>query len=65
MDVEKSNTHLNCSLPETEIFTPSFIQNDILSSYFEEVFTRSKFDHNSPLEFSIENSGSSFIDLRN
>ena len=65
MNVEKSYTHLNCNLPETEIFTPSFVQNDILSSHYEEIFTRSKLDHNSPLEFAIENSGTSFIDLRN
>jgi len=57
--------HLDCTLSDTDIFTPSFTQKDIQHGHFEDVFPISKLNDNGPIEFSIENSTEKFIDIAN
>jgi len=61
----KDENHLDCTLSDTDIFTPSFTQKDIQHGQFEEVFPISKLNDNGPIEFSIENVTEKLIDIAN
>ena len=63
--MEKDGNHLECSISDTDIFTPAFVQSDIERSYYEECFPITKLDDNGPVEFVIENATEKFIDLIN
>ena len=62
---KKDETHLDCTLSDTDVFTPPFVQKDINHGIFEDVFPISKLNDNGPIEFNIENSTEKFIDLAN
>ena len=62
---KKDESHLDCTLSDTDIFTPPFVQKDIKHGIFEDVFPISKLNDNGPIEFNIENSTEKFIDLAN
>jgi len=62
---KKNESHLDCTLSDTDVFTPQFVQKDINHGIFEDVFPISKFNDNGPIEFNIENSTEKFIDLAN
>ena len=62
---KKNESHLDCTLSDTDVFTPPFVQKDINHGIFEDVFPISKLNDNGPIEFNIENSTEKFIDLAN
>ena len=61
----KNENHLECTLSDTDLFTPPFVQSDIQHGYFENVFPISKLNDHGPVEFIVENSSDKFIDLAN
>lgn len=63
--IEQNETHLDCTLSDTDLFTPSFVQSDIQHGYYEEAFPISKLNDNGPIEFILENASDKFIDLAN
>ena len=62
---EKNMKHLECTLSDTDIFTPAFVQTDIEHGTYEDVFPLSKLDDNGPIEFLMENATQKFLDLVN
>ena len=58
-----SETHLECTLSDADLFTPPFTQSDIQHGFYEDVFPISKLDDSGPVEFNIGNSTDKFIDL--
>ena len=63
--MEKDGNHLECSISDTDIFTPAFVQSDIERCYYEECFPITKLDDNGSVEFVVENASDKFIDLVN
>lgn len=63
MAVAENKTHMDCTLSDADLFTPSFTQSDIQHGYYEDVFPISKLDDSGPIEFTIGNSTDKFIDL--
>ena len=64
--IEKSDVdHLDCTLSDTDIFTPAFVQKDIQHGFFEEIFPISKLSDSGPVEFFLENATDKFLDLAN
>lgn len=57
--------HLECTLSDTDVFTPSFTQNDIQHGFYEDIYPISKLNDNGPLEFLIENATDKFVDIAN
>lgn len=64
-DIKKHQSHNECTLSDTDVFTPVFIQTDIKHGFFNDVFPISKLDDNGPVEFVLENSSEHFLDLAN
>ena len=62
---EKQETHAECNISDLDIFTPAFVQTDILKGRFEDVFPLSNIEDGGPLEFSINNTSEKFLDLAN
>ena len=52
---EKSQTHAECNISDLDLFTPAFVQTDILKGRYEEVFPLSNIEDGGPIEFSLEN----------
>ena len=63
--LEKNESHIECTLSDADLFTPSFVQTDVQHGIYEEIFPISKLDDNGPIEFTIENSTDKFIDAAN
>ena len=63
MSTVKDKDHIECALSDTDLFTPAFVQSDIESSTFEEVYPITKLDDGGPVEFTIKNSSDKFIDF--
>ncbi|XP_066911110.1 uncharacterized protein F54H12.2-like [Clytia hemisphaerica] len=61
----KDKSHIECALSDTDLFTPAFVQSDIQSGTFEEIYPITKLEDNGPLEFSIKNATDMFIDFAN
>ena len=61
----KDKDHIECALSDTDLFTPAFVQSDIESGTFEEVYPLTKLEDNGPVEFIIKNSTDQFIDIVN
>ena len=57
--------HIECAISDTDLFTPAFVQSDIESGTFEEVYPITKLEDNGPVEFVIKNSTDKFIDIVN
>ena len=55
--------HIKCALSDTDLFTPAFVQTDIESGTFEEIYPITKLEDNGPVEFSIKNATDLFIDF--
>ena len=62
---QKNTSHEECSLSDSDLFTPAFVQTDIESGYYERLYAVSSLDDNGPIEFSIKNSSDKFLDLVN
>ena len=45
---EKNEAHIECTLSDTDLFSPSFIQSDIKHSASEDVFPISRLNDNGP-----------------
>jgi hypothetical protein len=65
MMMEKDRDHVECSISDSDLFTPPFVQTDILSGDYEEVYPITKLEDNGPIEFLIENKTDKLIDLVN
>ena len=66
MTIEKNNTSdLECTLSDSDLFTPAFAQSDIEHGYFEDIFPITKLDDSAPIEFLLENTTDKFLDLAN
>ena len=65
MSAKVSSTHLECTLSDSDIFTPAFVQSDIEHGLFEDIYPITKLDDNEPVEFNIDNSTDKFLDLVN
>ena len=65
METEKNASHLECTLSDTDLFTPSFVQSDIQHGYYEELFPISNLDDSGPVEFNVDNATDKFIDPAN
>ena len=61
----KDQTHMECNLSDTDLFTPAYVQSDIESGTVEEIHPITSFDDNGPVEFFIKNATDQFIDLAN
>ena len=66
MTIEKNNTsHLECTLSDSDLFTPAFVRSDIEHGYFEDIFPITKLVDSGPIEFLLENATDKFLDLAN
>ena len=65
MSIEKNSSHLECTLSDSDLFTPAFVQSDIEHGYFEDIFPITKLDDTGPVEFLVENATDKFLDLAN
>ena len=59
---ENNESHVECTLSDTDLFTPTFIQSDIINGQFEDLFPITKPEDSGPIEFVIGNSTDKFID---
>ncbi|XP_066930140.1 uncharacterized protein F54H12.2-like [Clytia hemisphaerica] len=62
---KKDTEYLECTLSDTDLFSPSFVQKDLQNGVFEDVFPISKLNDNGPIEFVIDNATEKFLDLAN
>ncbi|XP_057299246.1 uncharacterized protein F54H12.2-like [Hydractinia symbiolongicarpus] len=58
-----NSSHLECTLSDTDVFTPAFVQSDIEHGCFEDIFPITNLDDNGPVEFSIDNATNKFLHL--
>ena len=65
MTTVKNRDHIDYALSDTDLFTPAFVQSDIESSTFEEIYPITKLDDGGSVEFTIKNSSDKFIDFVN
>ena len=63
METIKDKDHIECALSDTDLFTPAFVQSDIESCTFEDVYPLTKLEDSGPVEFVIKNSTDKFIDF--
>lgn len=62
----KNQEHIECSVSDAELFLPSFVQTDLESGMYEDIFPfNNSLDDLGPIEFIIENSTDKFLDLAN
>ena len=59
---ENNESHVECTLSDTDLFTPTFIQSDIIHGQFEDLFPITKPEDSGPIEFVIGNSTDKLID---
>ena len=65
MDIEKQMKHIECGLSDTDLFTPTIVQTDIVRSTYEEIYPTTKLDDNGPIDFTLENNTEKFLDFSN
>ena len=65
MTTVKDRDHIECTLSDTDLVTPAFVQSDFENSIFEEIYPITKLDDGGPVEFIIKNSSDKFIDFVN
>ena len=65
MDKEDQPHLQTCTLSDTDLFSPSFVQKDIQQGVFEDIYPISKLDDNGPIEFVTDNATEKFLDLAN
>ena len=61
----KDQSHIECAISDTDLFTPAYVQSDIEAGTIEEKHPITNFDDNGPVEFFIKNASDLFIDLAN
>ena len=57
--------HLQCSISDTDLFTPAFVQSDIESGRYEDIYPITKLKDNGQIEFVIDNASDKFLNLNN
>ena len=62
---EKNASHIECTLSDADLFTPTFVQGDIEHGMQEEIYPITKLDDNGPVEFEYKNATDKFLDLVN
>ena len=62
---DSKQDHIECSVSDTDLFTPAFVQSDIESGRYEDIYPITKLEGNGPIEFVIDNASDKFLDLNN
>ena len=57
--------HTECSVSDTDLSTPAFVQSDIKSGRCKNIYPINKLEDNGPIEFVIDNTSDKFLDLNN
>ena len=65
MNENHDTNHSECTLSDTDLFSPAFTQSDLQHGCYQDVFPNSQLDDHGPVEFVIRNSSDKFIDLAN
>ena len=52
-------------ISDTDLFTPAFVQSDLESRRYEDIYPITKLEDNGPVEFVIDNASDKFLDLNN
>ena len=55
MTTVKVRDHIDCALSDTDLFTPAFVQSDIESSTFEEIYPITKLDDGGSTQIILKN----------
>ena len=62
---DSKKDHIECSVLDIDLFTPAFVQSDIESGRYEDIYPIIKLEDNGPVEFVIDNASDKFLDLNN
>ena len=62
--IEKNEAHMECTLSDTDLFSPAFVQTDVTEGGHEEVYPVTKLEDSGPIEFFLENASEKFLDLK-
>ena len=62
---DSKKDHIECSVSDTDLFVPAFVQSDIESGRYEYIYPITKLKDNGPIEFVIDNASDKFLDLNN
>ena len=62
---DSKKDHIDCSISDTDSFTPAFVQSDMESGRYEDIYPIAKLEDNGPIEFVIDNASDKFLDLNN
>ena len=62
---DSKKDHIECSVLDIDLFTPAFVQSDIESGRYEDIYPITKLEDNGPIEFVIDNASDKFLDLNN
>ena len=57
--------HTECSVSDTDLSTPAFVQSDIKSGRCKNIYPINKLEDNGTIEFVIDNTSDKFLDLNN
>ena len=57
--------HIECSISDTDLLTPAFVQSDIESGRYEDTYPITKLEDNGPTEFVTDNASDRFLDSSN
>ena len=49
--------HIECSISDTDLFTPAFVQSDIESGRYEDIYPITKLEDNGPIESVMHQTG--------
>ena len=61
--LDSKKDHIECSVSDTDLFTPAFVQSDIESGRYEDIYPIIKLKDNGSIEFVIVSD--KFLDLNN
>ena len=61
--LENKNKHIEYMLSDTDLFTPAFIQTDIVERQYEDIFPIISFEDSGPVKRFIENNTNKYLDL--
>ena len=62
---DSKKDHIECSVSDTDLSTPAFVQSDIESGKYENIYPINKLEDNGAIEFVIDNTSDKFLDLNN
>ena len=63
--IGKDENHIEFSICDLDLLTPSFVQDDVEGRLFEGICPITKLEDNGPIEFVAENSSDKSVDLTN